>query len=79
MSNTTRLIVALLIAGALAALATPELSSKLPPGVSTIIATALAAVLNRMNAEAPAPSPAPTSPARLELLDGGKEDDSDAG
>ncbi len=53
MNNTVRLIIALAIAGALAALATPELAAKLPPGVTTILAAALAAILHRMNAEAP--------------------------
>jgi hypothetical protein len=52
MSNTVRLIVALVLTGALAALATPELAAKLPPGTSTILAAAIAAVLHKMNAEA---------------------------
>ncbi len=54
MSNTTRLVLALVITGALAALATPELSALMPVGVSAALAAALAAVLHKMNAEAPA-------------------------
>ncbi len=56
MSSTTRLILALVITGALAALATPELSAHMPTGVSAALAAALAAVLHRMNAEGPAPA-----------------------
>jgi hypothetical protein len=55
MSNTVRLIVALVFTGALAALATPELASKLPEGLGTVLAASLAAVLHKMNAEAPKP------------------------
>jgi Tfp pilus assembly protein FimT len=55
MSNTVRLVLALAITGALAALATPELSGHMPVGSTTILATALAAVLHKMNAEAPKP------------------------
>ncbi len=55
MNNATRLILALVITGALAALATPELSVHMPTGVSAALAAALAAVLHKMNAEAPAP------------------------
>ena len=53
MSNTARLVIALVITGALAALATPELSAHLPSGSAAILAAALAAVLHKMNAEAP--------------------------
>jgi hypothetical protein len=55
MSSTTRLIIALILTGSLAALATPELAAKLPEGLSGILAAAFAAILHRMNAEAPAP------------------------
>ncbi len=53
MSNTVRLILALVLTGGLAALATPELAAHLPEGASTIIAAAIAAILHKMNAEAP--------------------------
>lgn len=55
MKNTTRLVIALVITGALAALATPELSAHLPTGVAAVLAASLAAVLHKMNAEAPKP------------------------
>ncbi len=55
MSSTVRLFIALAITGALAALATPELASKMPAGSAAILAAAFAAVLHRMNAEAPKP------------------------
>jgi hypothetical protein len=55
MNSTVRLIIALVLTGALAALATPELAAKLPEGLSAILAASIAAVLHRMNAEAPAP------------------------
>jgi hypothetical protein len=38
MNNTVRLFMGLFLAGALAALATPELAAKLPSGVTTILA-----------------------------------------
>lgn len=53
MSNTVRLILALVMTGALAALATPELATRLPEGTGAILAAALAAVLHKMNAQAP--------------------------
>lgn len=53
MSNTTRLVIALFITGALAALADPALASKLPPGLASVGAAFLAAVLHKMNAETP--------------------------
>jgi hypothetical protein len=53
MNNTVRLVLALVMTGALAALATPELAAKLPDGLAAILAAALAATLHRMNAEAP--------------------------
>lgn len=53
MNNTARLLIALLITGALAALATHELASLMPAGTAQILAAALAAVLHKMNAEAP--------------------------
>lgn len=56
MSNTIRLIIALVMTGALAALATPELASKLPAGTTTILAAAIAAVLHRMDAERKLPA-----------------------
>lgn len=55
MNNTVRLVIALLMTGALAALATPELAAKLPEGMAAILAAAIAATLHRMNAEAPKP------------------------
>ncbi len=51
MNNTMRLVLALAMTGALAALATPELAAKLPGGLPTILAAAFAAVLHRMDAE----------------------------
>jgi hypothetical protein len=55
MSNKTRAILALIITGAIAALATPQaselLSSKLAPGVTTILAAGLAGVLHKMDAQ----------------------------
>ncbi len=63
MSSTVRLIVALVITGALAALATPELASRLPPGTPQILVAALAAALHKMNAEPPALPAAPEAPA----------------
>lgn len=59
MSNTVRFIIAIIAAGALAALATPELSGKLPPGTAQIFAVGVAAALHRMNADAPAPEVTP--------------------
>lgn len=53
MSNTTRLIVAMVGAAALAALTVPELSAKLPAGVAQALALGIAAALHRMNAEKP--------------------------
>lgn len=53
MNATARLVIALLLTGALAALATPELASKLPGGAAPALAAAFAAVLHRMNAEPP--------------------------
>lgn len=53
MNNTARLILALLLTGALAALATPELTSKLPAGVPQILVAAFAAILHKMNDRAP--------------------------
>jgi Tfp pilus assembly protein FimT len=55
MNNTARLLIAMAITGALAALATPELAAHMPSGTAQILAAALAAVLHRMNAEAPKP------------------------
>lgn len=51
MSNTTRLIVAMVGAFALAALTVPEVSSRLPAGVAQALALGIAAALHRMNAE----------------------------
>jgi hydroxymethylpyrimidine/phosphomethylpyrimidine kinase len=51
MNNTARLIVGILFAGALAALATPELAAKMPHGISTALAAAIAAMLHRMDAK----------------------------
>lgn len=53
MNNTVRFVFGILMAGALAALATPQLSGKLPEGVSTILAVAIAEMLRRMNSESP--------------------------
>jgi hypothetical protein len=53
MSNAVRLVIFLALTGALAALATPELAAKMPAGTAQILAAALAAVLHKMNAEAP--------------------------
>jgi hypothetical protein len=53
MNATVRLCIALLLTGALAALATPELASKLPGGVAPALAAAFAAVLHKMNATPP--------------------------
>lgn len=57
MSNNTRLLIAVLGAAALAALAVPELSSHLPSGVGAALAAAIAAVLHKVNATAPAALP----------------------
>lgn len=54
MNNTVRLVIGLIIAGALAALADPALATKLPAGVASVLAAVLAAVLHKMNSEAPA-------------------------
>lgn len=51
MNNTLRLILALIMTGALAALATPELSAKIPGGAAPALAAALAAVLHKMDAQ----------------------------
>lgn len=51
MNNTVRLIIALVLTGAIAALATPQLAAKLPDGYSTGIALALSAALHRLDAE----------------------------
>jgi len=56
MSNTLRLVLAVVGAAVLAALATPELSSKLPQGVAQVLSVVIAAVLHKVNAEAPAAS-----------------------
>jgi len=60
MSNTTRLVIALVGAAALAALAVPEFSALLPPGVGAALAAAVAAVLHKVNAKAPEQLPADT-------------------
>jgi hypothetical protein len=52
MSNTVRLVIAICGAMVLAALATPELSSKLPPGAAQLAAAVIAAVLHKMNDKA---------------------------
>ncbi len=62
MSNTTRLILALVLTGALAALATPELTSHMPNGSGAILAAAIAAVLHKMNAEKPCEHEPSSSP-----------------
>jgi hypothetical protein len=62
MSNTVRFVIALIITGALAALATPELAKKMPDGTTTIIAMALSAVLHKMNDKAPAAGDAVVQP-----------------
>ncbi len=59
MNNTWRLILGIVMAGALAALATPELAAKLPEGLAQILAVAFAAMLHRMNAAAPEAPSAP--------------------
>jgi hypothetical protein len=51
MSNNARLLIAVLGAAALAALATPELAAKLPPGVGQALAAAIAAALHKINAK----------------------------
>ena len=51
MNNTARFVIALLLTGAMAALATPELSSKLPQGIAQVLVVACGAVLHKMNAE----------------------------
>ncbi|AKU93366.1 hypothetical protein AKJ09_11512 [Labilithrix luteola] len=51
MSKTTRIIIAAIGAGVLAALATPSLSDKLPAGLAQTLAVAVAAVLHRIDAE----------------------------
>lgn len=61
MSTNLRLVVAVLGAMALAALATPDLSSKLPPGTTQILAAVIAAVLHKLNDKAPPPPPADPS------------------
>lgn len=54
MSKTLRLVIAILGAAALAALATPELSSQLPSGMAQVLSVVIAAVLHKMNADPPA-------------------------
>jgi hypothetical protein len=51
MNNTARFIVALVLTGAMAALATPELSAKLPAGIAQILVVGFGAVLHKMNAK----------------------------
>lgn len=53
MSNTVRLIIAMVAACALAMLATPEIAAHLPAGLAQALALGIAAALHRMNAEAP--------------------------
>lgn len=53
MNNTARLLIALALTGAMAALATPELAAKMPSGLAQILVVAFGAVLHKMNAEAP--------------------------
>lgn len=53
MNNTARLLMALALTGAMAALATPELTAKMPPGLAQILVVAFGAVLHKMNAQAP--------------------------
>lgn len=53
MNNTARLVLALVGAAALAALAVPEISSYLPPGVGAALAASIAAVLHKVNDKAP--------------------------
>ncbi len=55
MSNTVRAILGLVLVAALAAMGTPQLSEKLPEGLSTVLAVAFAAMLREMDKKAPAP------------------------
>ncbi len=57
MSNSVRFLIAVIGAAALAALATPELSSKLPPGLAQIIAAVIAGALHKVNDKAAEPTP----------------------
>lgn len=52
MNNTARLLLGLVLAGSLAALATPELAAHLNvvPGLTTILAAGLGEMLRRLNA-----------------------------
>lgn len=59
MNNTVRFVIALVCAAALAALATPQLSSQLPPGVAQVLAASLGAILHKMDAAQPEPPPEP--------------------
>jgi hypothetical protein len=59
MSTTVRTIIGLLCVVALAMLASPELSSKMPQYVSQALALGLAALLKQMNAKAPEAVEAP--------------------
>lgn len=61
LSSNTRLIIALACAALLAALATPELSARLPSYVGPALAAAVAAVLHKLNAEPPPPPEFPPS------------------
>lgn len=63
MSATTRVIIAAVGAGLLAALATPELAAKLPPGVAQILAVSIAAALHRIDATPKPPAPPGAPPA----------------
>lgn len=57
MSNNVRLLLAVLGAALLAALATPELSGKLPVGAAQVLAAFIAAALHKLNDKAPAVLP----------------------
>jgi hypothetical protein len=55
MNNTTRHIIAILGAMALAALATPELAAYLPQGLAQLFAVIVGAGLHALDAKAPEP------------------------
>lgn len=59
MSNTLRLVFAIIGAALLAALATPELAGKLPPGTSQVLAAVIATALHKINATASPSEPTP--------------------
>jgi hypothetical protein len=57
MSNNVRLLIGLLGTAVLAALAVPELSEHLPPGVGPGLAAAIAAVLHKINSKSEETTP----------------------